>query len=44
LIEVPNRNVPVQYDISQVANQQIAAENAVYAAIKVVNSEKQEVS
>lgn len=38
LIEVPDRNVPVRYDLQQVEAQQLAAENAVFAAIKIVNS------
>ena len=42
LIEVPNRNVPLQYDIVQVEKQQLQATNAVYSAIKVVNNEKQD--
>lgn len=41
---MPNRNTPVQYDLNQIATQQIAAENAVYAAIRAVVNEKQEVS
>ena len=40
LIEVPNRNIPVQYDINQVEKQQLQATNAVYSAIKVVNDVK----
>ena len=40
LIEVPNRNIPVQYDINQVEKQQVQASKAVYAAIKVVSHEK----
>lgn len=43
LIEVPNRNVPVQYDINQVEKQQLAATSAVYAAIKVVSQVRGEV-
>jgi len=42
LIEVPNRNIPVQYDIQQVERQQLQASSAVYAAIRVVNNEKKE--
>jgi len=42
LIEVPNRNIPVQYDIQQVERQQLQASSAVYAAIRVVNNEKGE--
>jgi hypothetical protein len=37
LLEVPNRNVPIRYDLQQVQSQQLAATNAVFAAIKVVN-------
>ena len=44
MIDVPNRNIPVQYDITQVERQQLQATNAVYAAIKVVNHEKEEES
>jgi len=40
LIEVPNRNIPVQYDINQVEKQQLQATNAVYSAIRVVNDAK----
>lgn len=43
MIAVPNRNVPVQYDINQVEKQQLAATNAVYAAIKVVADQKDHV-
>lgn len=43
MIEVPNRNVPVQYDINQVEKQQLAATNAVYSAIKVVAKEQKDV-
>lgn len=43
MIAVPNRNVPVQYDINQVEKQQLAATNAVYAAIKVVADQKDNV-
>jgi len=43
LIDVPNRNIPVRYDIYQVEKQQVQASTAVFAAIKVVNHEKQEV-
>ena len=43
LIEVPNRNVPIRYDLQQVASQQVASTNAVYAAIKVVAARKAEV-
>ena len=42
MIDVPNRNIPVQYDIAQVERQQLQASSAVYAAIKVVNHEKEE--
>lgn len=37
MIEVPNRNAPIQYDLKQVESQQLAATNAVFAGIKVVN-------
>lgn len=40
---MPNRNVPVQYDINQVEKQQLAATNAVYAAIKVVSDQQSNV-
>ena len=43
LIEVPNRNVPIRYNLQQVGSQQVASTNAVYAAIKVVAARKQEV-
>lgn len=33
ILDVPNRNVPVVYDISQVESQQIAADNAVVKAL-----------
>lgn len=36
LIDVPNRNAPLVYNATQVLNQQIAANNAVFAALKVV--------
>jgi hypothetical protein len=44
LIDVSAQNVPLQYDLAQVEKQTIQAENAVYAAIKVVNTEQTEVS
>ena len=42
MIEVPNRNVAIRYDLKQVATQQVASTNAVYAAIKVVSDRKVE--
>lgn len=43
LIEVPNRNVAIRYDLKQVASQQVASTNAVYAAIKITAAKKAEV-
>lgn len=34
---MPNRNAPIRYDLKQVESQQVAATNAVYSAIKMVN-------
>ena len=42
MIEVPNRNVAIRYDLRQVAAQQVASTNAVYAAIKTVADRKAE--
>jgi hypothetical protein len=39
---VPNRNVPIRYDIKQVEAQQLNATNAVYAAIKLVEASQRE--
>ena len=39
---MPDRNVPVRYDLQQVEAQQLAAENAVFAAIKIVNNRQNE--
>lgn len=44
LIEVPNRNVPLQYDIDQVANQQVQATNAVFKALQLVEEQQKRVS
>jgi hypothetical protein len=44
LIDVPNRNVPVQYDLNQVESQQLAATNAVYAAIALVSDNQKNVT
>lgn len=42
ILEVPNRNVPIRYDLQQVQAQQLAATNAVFAAIKIVNNRQAE--
>ena len=44
MIEVPNRNVPIRYDLQQVANQQTAATNAVFAAIRIVDDKQKDVA
>ena len=41
MIEVPNRNVPVQYNLDQVLGQTVQAANAVYSAIKAVSKQQE---
>ena len=44
MLDVPDRSVPVVYDLAQVQAQQLAAGNAVVNALKLVNAARADVA